>query len=470
MLSLVDEPVRLALQSMLDISGTGVHLVGGFVRDMFLGQNPKDQDFLVTGLAPERLIGILSEYGHTDVAGKSFGVVKFRPVGCSTVYDFALPRRERQVGTRRADFLVDVDPFMPLEEDLLRRDFTMGAMALDVVTGHLVDPYGGRADIENKVIRTVTKKSFAEDATRMLRAVQFATRFNMRLDPALCASMRSNAHRITCEPGERIATELAKLLTAEYPSGGFALLRSHGLLKLILPELDCLSGMPQPRKYHKYDVLGHSLVSCDRIPVGSSKAKNKSKLVTMRLAALLHDTGKAVTLKWKEDHTPTYPGHDEEGAKINKVLLSRLKFSTVEAYKIDTDLVERLARHHMFDCDETSAPRVLRRFVNRVSRVRLIPQIRLRIADRLAKGFHEDVSQWVSFAKRLRTVCHGVKAAYDRKFMAVNGNDVMNHLAIGPGKAVGLILDGLFEAVMDEPALNTKEALLDLAGKIKEKL
>lgn len=457
----VDEAVNPAVNALLQ-SGAGVYLVGGFVRDFIMGRKSKDQDFLITRLHTDRLIDILRSFGHTDVAGKSFGVIKFRPFGSHEVFDFAIPRRERSTGAKRADFLVDVDPFMPVEEDLHRRDFCFNSIAVNVADGTLIDPFGGRKDIADKIIRLVFSSAFVEDPTRMMRAVQFAARFGFRLDTALSLNMKANAFRISDEAPERTANEIAKLLTAEKPSRGLALMRSHGLLDRIMPELSQLSGIPQPERYHKYDVLSHCFMACDYIPIGSNRAKDKSKLVTLRLGALLHDTGKASALVYK-DGVPTFVGHDEVGADINRDLLSRLRFSSVEQYKFDVGWIEHATRHHMFGCSTDDTLRAKRRLVAKVGRSNIFNQIRLRVADRLAKGMNVDVSEWLTFAKQIRLLRHGQKPVYDKKNLAVNGNDIMKHLSIRPGKRVGAILEGLFQAVLDNPELNTGEALLAMA-------
>src|SRR5262249_30201583 len=138
-----------AIRALLHYGGK-VYMVGGAVRDQFMGRKPKDQDFLVTGIPMDKMIDVLQCLGHADAVGQSFGVVKFRPFGSSDEFDFALPRTERSTGAGHTDFEVTYDPFMRVEDDLLRRDFTVNSIAVDLSTCDIIDPYGGKADCENK--------------------------------------------------------------------------------------------------------------------------------------------------------------------------------------------------------------------------------------------------------------------------------------------------------------------------------
>lgn len=459
-LDLSDTAVQPAIRAIHGYGGTSVYLIGGAVRDKIMGRQPKDQDFLVTGIPMDKMIDVLNCLGHADAVGQSFGVVKFRPFDSHDEYDFALPRTERSTGGGHTDFEVTADPFMSVEEDLKRRDFTINSIGVDLSTGEIIDPYGGVQDCRNKILRLVFPGAFSDDPLRMLRAIQFAARMGLRFDYELSSSMKAHAGLITSVSPERISMELCKLLTADKPSLGFALMRSHGLLKLILPELDALSGVPQPKKYHRYDVFSHSLVACDKIPV---KGKNA---VYLRLTALLHDIGKKATLTFKDDGTPQFLGHDDVGADMVLDILTRLRFTSVPGHFIPADRIVSLIRNHMFDCDCESSPRTLRRFVAKVGKNSILDQIRLRVADRLAKGLGVDVSEWVRFARQLRVLGHG-SVAFNLKSMKVNGTEIMNHLGLKPGKKVGVILNALFQRVLDDPEVNNRDTLLGLASQIE---
>lgn len=435
-------------------AGGRTYLVGGAVRDQIRGIEPKDRDYLVTGLALEPLLVVLRSFGSAGLVGQSFGVVKFTPRGSSEMIDFALPRRERSTGVGHRDFEVECRPDLPIEVDLGRRDFTCNAIAEDALTSVRIDPHGGQADLEAKTLRMVHANAFAEDPLRMLRAVQFSARLGLTPDAALLARCSEQAGLVGTVSPERIAIELAKLLKAPKPSDGFRMMASTGLLRRVLPELADQEGVRQPRQYHAYDVFGHCLTACDQVPA------KRANLVWLRLTALLHDIGKAATLTWRPDGEPQFLGHDAVGAEMAEAILARLKFSSVPDEAIPVDRIVHLIRHHMFDQDHESGAKALRRFVARVGPGYVMDLIRLRVGDRLGKGFPTDVSEWVSFARKLRCLRHGVKAAFSIRDLAIDGHEVMKALALKPGPRVGIELQRLLELVLEDPTRNTREHLL----------
>lgn len=456
---IIKSEVQPAVRAILSCGGS-VYLVGGAVRDELLGRVSKDQDFLVRGMHLDRLTDLLNAMGRANVVGEAFGVVKFKPFGSEREYDFALPRKERSTGSGHRDFEVVSDPFMNVEDDLGRRDFTANAIAMDVASGEIIDPFGGVEDCRDKVLRLVFPGAFVDDPLRMLRAAQFSARFGMKLDRELAASMRANAHLIDTVAPERIAGEFCKLLTAPVPSMGLKYLYGLGLLARIMPELTENAFIGQPAKYHKCNAMAHGFIACDEVPYGA----NEARMVYLRLLALIHDIGKKRTRTFKEDGTPTFLGHDDVGADMALALLTRLRFSAVPGYYIPVDRIVFLIRNHMFNCDCDDSAKTKRKFMAKTGRAFVFDQIRLRIADRLAKGLDVDVSEWVRFARQIRVLGHGVRAAFDIRSLAVNGNDIMNHLGIKPGKQVGVVLNNLFQAVLDDPTLNNRDSLLALVS------
>ena len=216
-----------------------IYLVGGPVRDKLLGQAPpKDLDFIVCGIDIDKLVKLLKRHGDVNLVGQTFGVIKFKPHDSGEVIDLSLPRRELSTGSGHRDFKIDFDPNLPIETDLGRRDFTINAMAIEFPDGELLDPFGGRADLENKILRMVSERSFPEDPLRILRGIQFAARFGLSVEEKTQASMARNAGLIKSVSPERITEELNKLLEKAYtPSKGFHLMLEIGLLEIILPEL-----------------------------------------------------------------------------------------------------------------------------------------------------------------------------------------------------------------------------------------
>lgn len=193
--------------------GGDMYFVGGCVRDSFIGVKSKDIDLLVTGIELNKLVDVLSKYGKVNMVGESFGIIKFKPFGDVDDYDIALPRTERCTGDGgyRA-FETFSDPFLPIEKDLERRDFTINSVAKNVFSDDIVDPFGGVSDIKEKIIRMTNPETFKDDPLRMLRAVQFASRFRFIIEFNTYKAIIENGSRIKEIPFERVLIELDKIV------------------------------------------------------------------------------------------------------------------------------------------------------------------------------------------------------------------------------------------------------------------
>jgi putative nucleotidyltransferase with HDIG domain len=426
-----------------------IYEVGGCVRDSFLqgGFDSKDIDYLVCDISLTRLQQILHRHGRVDTVGRSFGVIKFTPPDrCDhtpITYDISLPRSEKSIGIGHTDFEVDFDPSLPVEDDLIRRDFTINAMARDLRNGSLIDPYGGQADLERRLIRMVSPESFKEDPLRMLRAVQFAARFEFTIEPDTYRALVDNVALIDSVSPERIAEELNKLLQrAAHPSIGLRLMQKSGLMKHIIPELEPAVGCEQPGGYHAYDVFEHTVRMVDACRPG----------LAVRLAALFHDITKPQH-KRLTDNGATFYSHEVTGAKIAGEVMSRLKYSK-DLIKDVKLLVER----HMFTTEV--GPKGLRRFIRRVGQ-RLIPDLlNLRRADVIAQGMGgttDDVDQMEqAIADEISR-----KPPFGRSDLALSGRDVIRIFKLDESPLIGDILDHLMEKVLDNPDDNDPEVLED---------
>ena len=228
-MSLQDLPFKNDVEQM----GGKILSVGGAVRDEFLGKESKDLDILVTGIPMEQLEQILSKYGKVDAVGKSFGILKFKPKGATEDIDVAIPRSEKSTGEGgHKGFEVSSDHELPVEQDLFRRDFTINAIAKDM-DGNIIDPFGGQEDLKNKIIRIVNPEAFSDDPLRMLRAVQFASRFGFTIEPKTMEMIKANASRIVEIPPERILTEFDKIVKKGNVKYGAVLLDETGLFSQI---------------------------------------------------------------------------------------------------------------------------------------------------------------------------------------------------------------------------------------------
>ena len=296
--------------------GGTAYYVGGCVRDRLRHRECKDVDVEVHGLWPAQLEAVLSSLGEWISVGESFGIYMLK--GCSL--DVAMPRREEKRGAGHRDFAVSVDPFLGTYGAALRRDFTVNALMENVLTGELIDHFGGVRDLERGVLRHVSDESFAEDALRVLRAAQFAARFGFTVAEetlALCSRMELGSLS-----RERVMGELEKaLLKADKPSVFFETLREMGQLSVWFPELAQTIGVRQNRNYHlEEDVWTHTMMVCDAaVPYRAQP----SRPLGFMLAALCHDFGKAVCTEYADGEWHAC-GHETAGLPPAGAFLRRL--------------------------------------------------------------------------------------------------------------------------------------------------
>jgi len=424
--------------------------VGGSVRDWLISPatENKDKDFLVTGVKLERLMAILRGFGKVDMVGKSFGVIKFTSRETGETHDFAIPRTERSTGIAHREFDVTYDPSLPVEVDLRRRDFTINAMARAIPSEEIVDPYGGRADIRDRIIRIVFPDAIIEDPLRTLRGAQFAARFEFTIDSGTLAAMRAGAPLIDTVSPERISDELNKMLIkAEKPSIGFRYLLDIGVLEKILPELTQCVGVDQPGGYHRWDVFDHTMVCLDAAP----------RRLHVRLAALFHDIGKPATREIVDDGA-TFYGHDRLSTSMAVNALKRLRYSNEIIDKVSV-----LISKHMFS--DRAGEKGVRRLIKNVGQDLMYDLLDIRRADIVAQGMGQEPSEVDEFESKI-TAEINKKSPFGLKDLAVSGHDIMREFNIQPGPLVGEVLDHLMEAVLDNPAANTYEALISQAGEL----
>jgi tRNA nucleotidyltransferase (CCA-adding enzyme) len=435
-------PVRAVLDRLAD-AGLEAALVGGSVRDLVSGATPTDWDVATAG-PPEQVAALFPDSSWEN----RFGTVTVRgaPDVEVTTYRHEGPYLDR----RRPEH---VRWGTSLADDLARRDFTVNAIAwrptdLSAGAGTLIDPYGGIDDLRHGVLRAVgdPAERFAEDALRMVRAVRFATRLGLVLDPATEAAVTDHAGDVASLSGERVRDELLRMLgtapPAAPPSSALALMEQLGLMAVLLPELTALRGVPQAKALAG-DALDHSLRTVDALP---------SDRPRLRLAGLLHDLGKATTLA--DGH---FIGHDREGAEMAEELLRRLRMP-----RADASWIVRLVRQHMFAYTPDWTDAAVRRFVRRVGADLLDDLFALRAADNEASGAREPATGGMA---DLRQRVAGVLAtdALEQGQLAIDGNDLVAELELAPGPQIGELLRRLLEAVLDDPSQNTRDRLLALA-------
>ena len=396
---------------------------------------------------------------QTTLATKALRVVM--AAGSAQVVDFSLPRRERSTGVGHRDFEVDFDPNLPVEADLGRRDFTINAMAMNIETEEIVDPFGGRRDLESKTLRQVFPKAFEEDPLRLLRAVQFAARFGLSIEDQTWASMKKNAELIASVSPERIAEEIRKLFLAHKPSAGFDLMGSCGLLAHIFPELEAIKGIEQDKQPGD-DVYGHTMRALDAAR-SDHAIQNRGNLELM-FSVLLHDIGKSQTSRYHEPaQRVVFFGHQMASARMARKILKRLRIETIG---VNPTNVVRLIENHMFETKAFFSDKAIRRFINKVGKDHIFMLIDLRLADNRGGKHPQGIKGVEKLRKRIQEELDK-KPPFGPADLAIDGHDIMD-AGVPEGPMIGAVLSGLVDAVLDDPALNTREQLLALVANLSE--
>lgn len=428
-----------------------VYLVGGSVRNLFMNRPVKDWDF-TTNATPDEILKIFPD-GFYD---NQFGTVGI-PIEIDEikhVVEITTFRTETSYTDKRRPDKVEWGK--TIEEDLSRRDFTINAIALRL-TGfaqgkpsdfEIIDPFDGQKDIEQKIIRAVGDSSlrFKEDALRLMRAVRIATELGFIIENQTGNELKKDASLIKHVSGERIRTELLRIIGSDHPYDGILLLKNAELLQEILPELVEGIGVSQvrPGRHHTTDVFTHNMLSLKFCP---------STNPVVRFAALLHDVGKPRVQSTDAEGLVIFHNHEVMGAKIAREVCERLHFS-----KKDRDTIVNLIRWHMFAVDEKSTDAAIRRFIRRVGIDTISEMIDLRVADRLGSGT-KTAESWRLKLFKERIDKELAPAAFSINDLAIDGNDIMKELGLMPGPKIGEILQKLFEEVDIDQSKNTKEYL-----------
>ena len=320
-------------------NGGRAMLVGGCVRDELMGIDPKDWDVEIYGIEPQTLREILNSFGEVNAVGEAFTVYKI-----GQDLDVSMPRRERKIGRGHKGFVVEGDPKMSFEEAARRRDFTINAILQDALTGEIIDPFSGREDITNRIIRYVSGETFAEDSLRVLRAAQFAARFEFDITAETVELCRQID--VTDLPKERIWGEFEKiLLKADKPSIGIKWLYDLGVVRQIFPELEALVGVPQEPEWHpEGNVDVHTLLVVDQARKLIDDLPYE-KRVTVMLGALCHDLGKPATTEFFDGRWRSH-AHDVAGVEPTLSFLDKLNVYTINGYDARDQIVE-LVRYHL---------------------------------------------------------------------------------------------------------------------------
>ena len=327
--------------------------VGGLVRDRLLGRENKDVDIEVHGIEPQTLHDILAELGKPTVMGLSFGVFGLK----TYEIDIAMPRKETATGRGHRDFEVFVDPYLGTEKAAMRRDFTINAMMQDVLTGEIVDHFGGREDLKKGIIRHVNDNTFVEDPLRALRAAQFAARFAFDVAEETVALSRTMDLKALAR--ERIMGELEKaLLKAEKPSVFFEVMHSMEQMNDWFPEAEMLRDVPQDPKHHpEGSVWNHTMMTLDY--AASLRGQAEFPLGFM-MTALVHDFGKILVTEIDGERVHAY-GHEVKGLPLVQKFLDRI-CNEVKLQKYVLNMTENHMKPNMYYKDRADRKKFCKMF------------------------------------------------------------------------------------------------------------
>ena len=435
-----------------------IYIVGGAIRNLLMRKEVKDWDF-ATDAKPEEILKVLPE-GFYD---NKFGTVGIQSSAISSQLSDKNQKKsdDRRLTTDDSVFEITTmrkegiykDSRHPqevfwtnnIEEDLARRDFTINAIALS--DDRIVDPFHGENDIKNKIIKAVGNPNlrFQEDALRLIRAVRIAAELEFEIEKETKNTIVQNVTLIKNIANERIRDELFKILSSKNCYAGIVLLREVQLLQIILPELERCFGIIQqgPKHARVYDIGEHSLLALKHTP---------SVNPLVRLAALLHDIGKADTQKVDNLGNVTFYNHDVVGGNLINKISRRFNLSKKQA-----DKLYKLIRFHMFTVDERQTDSAIRRFIKNVGLENIDDIMALRTGDRLGGGTLTETSwRMEKFKSRIKQVLQKPFSITDLK---VNGTDVMKELNIKAGPKVGEVLQKLFEEVLEDSSKNNRDYL-----------
>lgn len=431
----------------LEAGGFEAYLVGGCVRDLIIGKEPKDWDF-TTNATPEEIQALYApdatfcnnDYGTVGVKNEAatdprLAVIEVTPYRTEGTYSDA----------RRPD---EVTFGVSLEEDLKRRDFTINAIAFRLKNAEIIDLYDGTRDITKKRLKTVGNpdERFGEDALRMMRAVRLATELNFAIEAETMTSITRNVSQLSRISTERIADEFLKIINSTAPMQGIVVLERLSMLQVIVPELLESIGCEQGG-IHAYDVYEHLLRTLQA-------AADKGYSTEMRLAALFHDIAKPATRRTGgKTKKYTFFGHEVVGARMTEKIMKRLKLP-----RDMTETVVKLVRWHMFfaDPDEITLSAV-RRTITRVGEDQIENLLNLRVCDRIGTGRPKE--QPFRFRKYKAMVDEALRDPISVKLLKINGDIIMDITGEKPGKKLGYVLHALLEEVLEDPGKNDEEWL-----------
>lgn len=431
---------------MIEKSGEEAYLIGGCVRDAFLGISPQDFD-ITTSAKPEKIKEIFRGENIIET-GIKHGTVTVLYKG--TAAEITTYRTESGYSDGRHPDSVSFTS--SLFDDTSRRDFTINAIAYNDNTGP-VDFHGGIQDIKNKIIRCVgiPEKRFEEDALRILRTIRFASVLDFDIEKRTSDAIHSMSELLNKISAERVASEFSKLICGK--AAKKILLEYSDVISVIIPELIPSIGFDQKNYHHIYDVYTHSVVALNYV----------RPCLTLRLSALLHDCGKPACFTVDENGVGHFSGHPEISAELSDTILRRLKFDNETR-----NLIVTLVKNHDRQIEATE--KAVKRAMGKITPETFFLLIELKRADNMAQA--PQYRQRLLLCNRLEQIANKIledKECIDRKSLAINGHDLIN-IGINDGKTIGLILEALLDEVIEQKIENQRSSLLERTVQISKNL
>lgn len=470
---------------MLRSVGGTVYVVGGAVRDTIMGVPPKDIDLLVTGVSASIIENLPGFY----LTGEHFGVFRYRDYRDGSEVEVALPRTETSTGPGHKDFHVMVNPFVKLEYDLARRDFTVNSMAYQIDTGELIDPYGGAWDCEWGWITTINERAFEDDPLRVLRAFVLISRYGMMPRVKTASDLVANADRLSELPAERIQAELDKLFAGKYVKLAIDFMQTHGVLQWIFPELAADWDYDQNNPHHQRILGRHQLETLGHVAEISDD-------IDLRLAALMHDIGKPQSawvdpvtgsnhfykkrfnandilpekfpgsrIEWIHNNVTGYLGPLFDVGQDHEYVGSLMLDYRLNVLKYPKDRIARMVaivRGHMWT--PFSSERGARRFLNKYGEALAYDLLNHRYGDQAGKSEYPVGNFNLDEQRELLDLVTSEQQPTKTADLAINGHDLIAAGILEPGPAMGDVLAYLTNEVIDDPDLNNRDDLYGMAA------
>lgn len=426
-------------------------LVGGCVRDLFMGNKPKDFD-ITTNATPEEIIALFPKTFYENIYG-TVGVVTCGEENLDVCSDETVKIVEVTPYRLETSYSDNRHPdeviwSKNIEDDLKRRDFTCNAIAYNPVTGEILDPFDGQIDIQNKIIRAVGSPDlrFNEDALRLIRGIRFMSQLDFDIDAVTCESIERHGYLLNSVSRERIRDEFSKIIMTDFPMRAIILMKELDILKYIVPELERGIGIMQ-NQAHSFDVWEHNLRTLQH-------AADRNWPLHVRLSAVFHDIAKPETRRFsKEKKDYTFYGHDVVGGRVTREIMERLKFP-----KDITEKVSLFVRWHMFFSDtEQITISAVRRLITNVGRENIWDLVNLRICDRVGTGRPKEEPYRLRMYESM--IEQALQDPISLKMLKTDGKRIMGVTQETAGPKIGYILHALFDEVLDNPDKNTEEYL-----------